>query len=112
MYQEQTNNNFNQNKDNNNPYTIIVNKVEPYTQFLDYVKNVDILEFALKFYNTDKLDNNIQENIRLMKNDFGRFPRVFAHGHRCLQRRAQSPAQMAQRAHAGGRYLDRMHPVH
>lgn len=64
MYQEQN---------NNNPYTIIVNKVEPYTQFLDYGKNVDILEFALKFYNTDKLDNNIQENIRLMKNDFGRF---------------------------------------
>ena len=60
-------------KINNNPYTKIVDKVESFTQFLEYGKYVDILEFIRDFYNTDKLDNNIQENIRLMKNDFGRF---------------------------------------
>ena len=78
MYQEQTNNQkyykknyrYNQNQYQNNeqitnkdniinPYTLIVNKVEPYTQFLEYGRNVDILEFALNFYNTNKLDNNI-----------------------------------------------------
>lgn len=60
-------------KANNNPYTKIVDKVESFTHFLEYGKHVDILEFMRDFYNTDKLDNNIQENIGLMKNDFGRF---------------------------------------
>jgi hypothetical protein len=66
-------NNSNNSDLNDNPYTKLVDKIESYTQFLEYGKHVDILEFSIDFYNTDKLDNNIQENIGLMKNDFGRF---------------------------------------
>ena len=64
-FKKKNNSNFNNSNFND--------KVESFTQFLEYGKHIDILEFSRDFYNTDKLDNNIQENIGLMKNDFGRF---------------------------------------